>query len=146
VGRAQPTLSIKGQRSAAPKTRKRSGIVFPATAVSENARFVVGWRHDPSGIRERRSPSCADATASSASICSALPTGEGSDPEASDLDFVVSFERREPQDLFGRYFGLEQDLEALFRREVDHVMEGALGKSRRFAQNVEASRISLCGA
>ena len=107
---------------------------------------MVGWRHDPSGIRERRSPSCADATASSASICSALPTGEGFDSEASDLDFVVSFEKRDPPDLFGRYFGLEEDLEALFRRKVDLVMEGALGKSCRFAANVEASRMSLCGA
>jgi uncharacterized protein len=72
-------------------------------------------------------------------------TGEGFDPETSDLDFVVSFERRDPRELFERYFGLEDDLEALFRRKVDLVMEGALGESR-FAANVEASRMSLCGA
>ena len=56
--------------------------------------------------------------------------GEGFDPEESDLDFVVSFERRAPQDLFRRYFGLEEDLEALFGLGVDLVMEGALGKSQ----------------
>jgi predicted nucleotidyltransferase len=77
---------------------------------------------------------------------SASGTGEGFDPEGSDLDFVVSFERREPQDLFRRYFGLEGDLEALFGRRVDLLMEGALQKSRRFARNVEASRVPLYGS
>ncbi len=72
--------------------------------------------------------------------------GDGFDPETSDLDFVVSFERRDPQDLFGRYFGLEEDLEALFGGRVDLVMEGALEKSRRFARNVEGSRVPLYGA
>src|SRR5918998_4629695 len=72
--------------------------------------------------------------------------GGGFDPEGSDLDFVVSFERREPPDLFRRYFGLEEDLEALFGRRVDLVMEGALQKSRRFARNVEASRVPLYGS
>ena len=69
--------------------------------------------------------------------------GDGFDPEASDLDFVVSFERRDPPDLFRRYFGLEEDLEALFGRGVDLVMEGALEKSCRFAASVEASRVPL---
>jgi uncharacterized protein len=77
---------------------------------------------------------------------SASGTGEGFDSEGSDLDFVVSFERREPPDLFRRYFGLEEDLEALFGRRVDLVMEGALQKSRRFARNVEASRVPLYGS
>ena len=49
-------------------------------------------------------------------------------------------------DLFGRYFGLEEALEALFGREVDLIMEGALSRSRRFAANVEASRVPLYGA
>ncbi len=77
---------------------------------------------------------------------SASGTGDGFDPERSDLDFVVSFERRDPPDLFGRYFGLEEGLEALFGRNVDLVMEGAVGKSRRFAANVEGSRVPLYGA
>ena len=76
----------------------------------------------------------------------ASSSGDGFDPERSDLDFVVSFERREPSDLFRRYFGLEEDLEVLFGREVDLVMEGALGKSPRFAHNVEGSRVPLYGA
>jgi uncharacterized protein len=72
--------------------------------------------------------------------------GDGFDPEASDLDFVVSFEKRDPPDLFGRYFGLEEDLGALFGRKVDLVMEGALQKSRRLAANVEGSRVPLYGS
>ena len=71
--------------------------------------------------------------------------GDGFDSERSDLDFVVSFERRDPQDLFQRYFGLEEDLEALFGRNVDLVMEGALEKSRCFAEGVEGSRMPLYG-
>lgn len=67
----------------------------------------------------------------------------GFDPDRSDLDFVVSFERRDPPDLFRRYFGLEENLESLFGREVDLVMEGALQKSQRFAEGVERSRVPL---
>lgn len=77
---------------------------------------------------------------------SASGIGAGFDPEASDLDFLVSFERREPPDLFRRYFGLEEDLEVLFGLGVDLVMEGALSKSRRFAANVEGSRGPLYGS
>ncbi len=77
---------------------------------------------------------------------SASTAGGGFDPGTSDLDFVVSFEKRDPPDLFRRYFGLEEDLEALLGREVDLVMEGALEKSPRFARNVEASRVPLYGA
>lgn len=76
---------------------------------------------------------------------SASSAGGGFDPDASDLDFVVSFERRDPPDLFRRYFGLEEDLEALFGRGVDLVMEGALEKSRHFAESVKGSRVPLYG-
>ena len=69
--------------------------------------------------------------------------GGGFDPEASDLDFVVSFERRDPPELFDRYFGLEEDLEALFGRRVDLVMEGALLKDPDFAEGISGERVSL---
>ncbi|PLS84608.1 MAG: hypothetical protein CYG60_17065 [Actinobacteria bacterium] len=69
--------------------------------------------------------------------------GDGFDPEESDLDFVVSFESKEPPELFDRYFGLKEDLEGLFRRGVDLVTEGALAKDRRFAEDVEESRVQL---
>lgn len=65
------------------------------------------------------------------------------DPDGSDVDFVVLFERREPPELFDRYFGLKEDLEGLFGRGVDLVMEGALGKNPRFARSVEESRVPV---
>ena len=70
----------------------------------------------------------------------------GFDRDISDLDFVVSFERREPPDLFGRYFGLKEDLEDLFGRSVDLVMEGALHKDPSFTESVRESRIPLYAA
>lgn len=72
--------------------------------------------------------------------------GEGFDLGRSDLDFVVTFERRDPQNLFDRYFGLKEDLESLFDREVDLVMEGALRKDQRFAEGVEETRVALYAA
>ena len=73
-------------------------------------------------------------------------TGEGFDPGRSDLDFVVTFERREPPNLFDRYFGLKEDLESFFGREVDLVMEGALRKDQRFADGVAETRVALYAA
>jgi predicted nucleotidyltransferase len=70
--------------------------------------------------------------------------GDGSHPESSDLDFVVTFERRDPLDLFDRYFGLKEDLEALFGRGVDLVMEGAVRRNPYFAQSVAEARVPLC--
>lgn len=72
--------------------------------------------------------------------------GDGFDPEASDLDFVVSFERREPPELFDRYFGLKEDLEGLFGRGVDLVTEGALKKDPDFAEGISGARVSLYAA
>jgi predicted nucleotidyltransferase len=69
--------------------------------------------------------------------------GKGFDHGNSDLDFVVSFERRDPPELFDRYFGLKEDLEGLFGRGVDLVMEGAVGKNPRFAESVSETRVPL---
>jgi predicted nucleotidyltransferase len=72
--------------------------------------------------------------------------GEGFDTEESDLDFVVSFEPREPPALFDRYFGLKEDLEGLFGRGVDLVTEGALLKDPDFAEGISGSRVPLYAA
>jgi uncharacterized protein len=69
--------------------------------------------------------------------------GHGFDPEASDLDFIVSFERRDPPELFDRYFGLNEDLEKLFGRRVDLVTEDALLKDPDFAEGISGERVSL---
>jgi predicted nucleotidyltransferase len=72
--------------------------------------------------------------------------GEGFELGDSDLDFVVSFERRDPPELFDRYFGLKEDLEDLFGRGVDLVMEGAIGRNPYFAESVAETRVSLYAA
>jgi predicted nucleotidyltransferase len=69
--------------------------------------------------------------------------GEGFDREDSDLDFVVSFERRDLPALFDRYFGLKEDLEELFGQGVNLAMEGAVAKNPRFAESVAETRVSL---
>jgi len=73
--------------------------------------------------------------------------GEGFDDLAdSDLDFVVSFKRRDPPELFDRYFGLKEELEGLFGRGVDLVMEGAVGRNPYFAESVAETRVLLYAA
>jgi predicted nucleotidyltransferase len=72
--------------------------------------------------------------------------GEGFDPEASDLDFVVSFEKRHPPNLFQRYFGLTEELEDLFGRHVDLVTEDALLKDPDFAAGISGKRVTLYAA
>jgi hypothetical protein len=52
-------------------------------------------------------------------------TTDAFDPERSDLDFLVDFDAN-PADLFKRYFGLKESIEALYGREVDLVMTGAM--------------------
>ena len=69
--------------------------------------------------------------------------GDGFDTKASDLDFVVSFERRDPPELFDRYFGLQEDLEALFCRGVDLVTEDALLQVPDFAEGISGERAPL---
>ncbi len=72
--------------------------------------------------------------------------GEGFDIGDSDLDFVVAFERRNPPELFDRYFSLKEDLEDLFGRGVDLVMEGAIGRNPHFAESVAETRAPLYAA
>jgi|ERR671932_1225301 predicted nucleotidyltransferase len=71
--------------------------------------------------------------------------GEAFDTKRSDLDFVVSFAPRIPARLFDRYFGLREELERLFGRGVDLVMEGAM-KNPYFVRSVNESRVPLYAA
>jgi uncharacterized protein len=49
------------------------------------------------------------------------------DPERSDIDFLVEFDREHPGALaFETYFGLKEALEALLGRPVDLVEPGAV--------------------
>ena len=52
-------------------------------------------------------------------------TTDAFDPRTSDFDFLLDFESGS-SNLFERYFGLKESLEALYGRKVDLVMVGAL--------------------
>ena len=65
-------------------------------------------------------------------------TTDAFDQQTSDLDFLVDFDSSS-SDLFNRYFGLKESLEALYGREVDLVMIGAL-KNPYFIDSVNKTR------
>jgi len=67
------------------------------------------------------------------------------DPGDSDLDFLVEFLPLEEGGHFDAYFGLMEDLRALFGREIDLVMTRAI-KNRYFLDSVNRSRTVLYAA
>jgi len=48
------------------------------------------------------------------------------DSARSDVDLLVEFAGDEPAPALAEYFGLKEDLEALFGRPVDLIMSGAI--------------------
>src|SRR5215211_8670805 len=72
--------------------------------------------------------------------------GDGFDPEASDLDFVVSFERRDPPGLFDRYFGLKEDLEVLLEAAgLTSLRRTPCSRTRTSQRASQGSGCPLCG-
>ena len=69
----------------------------------------------------------------------------GFDPETSDLDFLVEFEKLEPEAYADTYFGLLEGLSALFQRRVALVMPSAV-KNPYFLKSIERSRTLLYAA
>ena len=68
------------------------------------------------------------------------------DPEHSDIDFLVEFDRGHPEALaFNTYFELKKALEALLARPVDLVEEGAM-RNPYLKASIEASREPVFGA
>jgi predicted nucleotidyltransferase len=65
--------------------------------------------------------------------------GPAFDPERSDLDFLVSFQELGPGEYADAYFGLLEDLEALFGRPVDLVVDSAF-QNPYFRQTVDSTR------
>ena len=62
------------------------------------------------------------------------------DPERSDIDFLVEFDREHPEVLtFETYFGLKEALEALLGRPVDLVEPGAV-RNPYLKASIEGSR------
>ena len=71
--------------------------------------------------------------------------GQGFDPESSDLDFLVEFQQLRDNEYADAYFGLLEDLKALFHREVDLVVESAV-KNPYLRQSIDRSRKLLYAA
>jgi hypothetical protein len=65
--------------------------------------------------------------------------GSAFDAERSDLDFLVSFQDLAPGEYAHAYFGLLEDLQALFQRPVDLVVDTAF-QNPYFRQTVDATR------
>ena len=64
------------------------------------------------------------------------------DPARSDLDFLVEFEELEPVAYADAFFGLREDLQALFGRKIDLIVESSL-KNPYFRESVLAERRRL---
>ncbi len=62
-------------------------------------------------------------------------TGQGFDPEKSDLDFLVEFLPLQPGEHANAYFGLLEALQDLFNRHVDLVMPRAI-KNPYFLESI----------
>jgi len=72
-------------------------------------------------------------------------TGPDFDPARSDLDFLVTFEDIPVDSYADEYFGLLEDLQGLFQRNVDLVMESSI-ENPYFRQAVEATRTLVYAA
>lgn len=72
-------------------------------------------------------------------------TNDAFDPAQSDLDFLVEFLPEAAGRIFHGYFDFKEALEALFGREVDLVMPGAI-RNPYFLQVVNEQRQVLYAA
>ena len=70
---------------------------------------------------------------------------DGFKPNESDLDFLVEFGPMEPYARVDAYFGMLEDLRALFDLKVDLVMAGAV-KNAYIARNIERTKQVLYAA
>jgi len=64
------------------------------------------------------------------------------DEERSDLDFLVEFDPPNEGTRFDQFFGLKEDLEAVFGRPVDLVTAGAI-TNPYFLKAIEDSRSTV---
>jgi uncharacterized protein len=67
------------------------------------------------------------------------------DPDESDLDFLVEFDKTGGIDIVDQFFGLHESLEKLFGRKVDLVEEKVI-KNPYFRQGVNRARRLLYAA
>ena len=67
------------------------------------------------------------------------------DPERSDLDLVVEFEKMQPADHAEQYFGLVEDLEQLLKRPVDLVEPEPI-RNPYFRKSLEETQVEIYAA
>lgn len=60
----------------------------------------------------------------------------------SDIDILVEFDLRKNQNLFNAYFTLKEELEGIFKRPVDIVVERSV-KNPFFKRAIKATRKTL---
>jgi uncharacterized protein len=72
-------------------------------------------------------------------------TGPNFDPASSDLDFLVTFDDLPVSDYADAYFGLLEDLQRLFQRHVDLVVESSI-QNPYFRQSVNSTRTLVYAA
>jgi len=66
-------------------------------------------------------------------------------PQSSDLDFLVEFDSLRAHEYADTYFGLLEELEKLFNREVDLVVSGSV-KNPYLRESIQRSRTLLYAA
>jgi len=67
------------------------------------------------------------------------------DPDRSDLDLLVEFEKMQPSEHADQYFGLTEDLELLFNRPVDLVEPGVV-RNPYFLKSLEETQVEIYAA
>lgn len=72
-------------------------------------------------------------------------TGRDFDPGRSDVDLIVHFEEHAREKLLDHYFGLKEELEALFGRPVD-LLTAATVRNPYLRESLERSRQTLYAA
>ena len=63
---------------------------------------------------------------------------------ASDIDFAVDFEEEDPLKYADLYFGLKQNLENLFKRDIDLIELRGI-KNQVFKKELEATQVLIYG-
>jgi predicted nucleotidyltransferase len=69
----------------------------------------------------------------------------GFNPRSSDLDFLVEFDELPPREYANAYFGLLEELQKLFRRDVDLVVSRSV-KNPYLLESIQRSRTLLYAA
>lgn len=72
-------------------------------------------------------------------------TGPGFNPDTSDIDILVDFEKMSPVQHMENYFSLSEALEGLFGRRVDLVESSAV-RNPFIRASIEKTRIDLFAA